>query len=60
MLNTIFKITNDSSSGFAYAAESISLWHGRLGHLNLASIRRLNKLNMIDAVNVNEFSNFHV
>ena len=57
VLNITFEITNDSSSSaFTYIVESVDVWHGRLGHVDIASIKRLKKLNSIPAMNVNEFS----
>ena len=57
VLNITFGITNGSSSfAFAYTVESIDVWHGRLGHVNITSIKRVKKLNLIPTMNVNEFS----
>ena len=56
-LSITFGITNGSfSSAFACIAKFVDVWHGRLGHVNIASIKRLKKLNLIPVVNVNEFS----
>ncbi|XP_039141238.1 uncharacterized protein LOC120278531 [Dioscorea cayenensis subsp. rotundata] len=52
----VLNIANGNSSSSAYIVESVNLWHGRLGHVNIASIKRLKNLNLIPAVNVNEFS----
>ena len=50
-------ITNGSSSFvFDYIAKSVDVWHCRLGHVNITSIKRLKKWNLIPVVNVNEFS----
>ncbi|KAA0058501.1 ty1-copia retrotransposon protein [Cucumis melo var. makuwa] len=46
VLNTIFMNANVSSS--AYLIESANLWHGRLGHVNFASIRKLKDLRLIN------------
>ena len=35
------KTTNKASTSSAYLLESSSLWHGRLGHVNYGSLRRL-------------------
>ncbi|TYK07993.1 ty1-copia retrotransposon protein [Cucumis melo var. makuwa] len=46
VLNTISMNANASSS--AYLTESADLWHGRLGHVNFASIRKLKDLRLIN------------
>ncbi|KAA0042080.1 ty1-copia retrotransposon protein [Cucumis melo var. makuwa] len=46
VLNTISMNANASSS--AYVIESANLWHGRLGHVNFASIRKLKDLRLIN------------
>ncbi|KAA0049696.1 ty1-copia retrotransposon protein [Cucumis melo var. makuwa] len=46
VLNTIFMNANASSS--AYVIESANLWHGRLGHVNFASIKKLKDLRLIN------------
>ncbi|KAL0349971.1 UNVERIFIED_CONTAM: hypothetical protein Sradi_4146300 [Sesamum radiatum] len=40
--------TNKITSSSAYMIESIDVWHGRLGHVNLASIKRLKNMNLIN------------
>ena len=52
VLNTTFMNANTSS--FAYIIESIDLWHGRLGHANFASIRKLKNLKLINACESHE------
>ncbi|TYK01594.1 ty1-copia retrotransposon protein [Cucumis melo var. makuwa] len=46
VLNTIF--INENASSSAYVIESVNLWHGRLGHVNFASIRKLKDLRLIN------------
>ncbi|KAA0041580.1 ty1-copia retrotransposon protein [Cucumis melo var. makuwa] len=46
VLNTISMNANASSS--TYLIESANLWHGRLGHVNFASIRKLKDLRLIN------------
>ena len=41
---------NISSSDFTYIAESIDLWHGRLGHVNFSSIKRLTNIHLIKTI----------
>ena len=44
VLNNVQEIVSNASiSNSAYIVESINLWHGRLGHINIASIKRLKK-----------------
>ncbi|TYK14234.1 ty1-copia retrotransposon protein [Cucumis melo var. makuwa] len=46
VLNTIFVNANASIS--AYVIGYVNLWHGRLGHVNFASIRKLKNLRLIN------------
>ncbi|KAA0049667.1 ty1-copia retrotransposon protein [Cucumis melo var. makuwa] len=39
---------NANASSFAYMIESVNLWHGKLGHVNFASIRKLKDLRLIN------------
>ncbi|KAA0052404.1 ty1-copia retrotransposon protein [Cucumis melo var. makuwa] len=39
---------NANASSFAYMIESVNLWHGSLGHVNFASIRKLKDLRLIN------------
>ena len=43
---------NKIATASAYIAESVTLWHARLGHVNVASVKRLKQLRLIP-----EFSN---
>ncbi|KAA0053505.1 ty1-copia retrotransposon protein [Cucumis melo var. makuwa] len=52
VLNTISMNENASSS--AYLIESANLWHGRLGHVNFASIRKLKDLRLINTSETHE------
>ncbi|KAL0560635.1 hypothetical protein IC582_001044 [Cucumis melo] len=52
VLNTISMNANASSS--AYLIESANLWHGRLGHVNFASIRKLKDLRLINTSETHE------
>ena len=47
---------NNSSAGCAYIVESIDLWHGRLGHVNMASIRKLRNMHLINVSDKNNCS----
>ena len=52
VLNTVFMNANTSSS--AYIIESIDMWHGRLGHVNFASIKKLKDVKIINACESHE------
>ena len=39
----------------AYIAESIDVWHGRLGHVNVNSIKKLRNLSLIPSLTSKEF-----
>jgi len=43
---------NKASTSSAYIVESSNVWHGRLGHVNFDSIRRLIKLNSIPTFHI--------
>ena len=51
---------NANTSSFAYIIESIDMWHGRLGHVNFASIRKLKDLKLINACESHETGKCHV
>jgi len=42
VLNLTFESMTGSTSSSTYIAESIDLWHDRLGHVNFASINDSN------------------
>ena len=48
VLNTIEM--NNVAFSFAYIAKYLDLWHGRLGHLNFGSIKRLRNMNLIPSI----------
>ncbi|KAL0553832.1 hypothetical protein IC582_007736 [Cucumis melo] len=52
VLNTISMNVNASSS--TYVIEFVNLWHGRLGHVNFASIRKLKDLRLINTSDSHE------
>ncbi|KAA0056672.1 ty1-copia retrotransposon protein [Cucumis melo var. makuwa] len=56
VLNTISMNANASSS--AYVIEFANLWHGRLGHVNFASIRKLKDLRLINTSESHETVDF--
>ena len=57
LLNIVQEIANNANiSNSTYIAESINLWHSRLGHVNIASIKRLRKMELIPVVNIDDVS----
>jgi len=55
ILNLASETMNENASSAAYIAESVDLWHCRLCHLNVTSIKRLKNMKLISAVNVENF-----
>jgi len=56
VLDTIFKNMNKmASTSSAYTVESLDLWHARLGHVNVNSIKRLKRLNLIPKLSNMDF-----
>ena len=61
VLNIVQEIFNNASiSKSAYNVESINLWHGRLGHVNIASIKMIRKMELIPMVKTDDFSKCHI
>ncbi|KAL4034932.1 hypothetical protein IC575_003605 [Cucumis melo] len=58
VLNTIFVNANASIS--AYVIGYVNLWHGRLGHVNFASIRKLKNLRLINTSESHETGKFPI
>ena len=54
VLNTV-EMNNDVPSS-AYIVESLNLWHGRLGHVNIASIKRMRNMNLLPYVKEDSIS----
>ena len=46
------KIMNKRNASFVYVLKSSNLWHGRLGHVNYGSLKRL--------INLNHIPTFHI
>ena len=46
------KIINKTNASFVYVLESSNLWHGKLGHVNYGSLKRL--------INLNHIPTFHI
>jgi hypothetical protein len=53
-------MNKNASTSSVYIAESIDLWHARLGHLNIASIKRLKQLNLIPSFSKTDFAKCEV
>ena len=47
---------NQTTSGFAYIIKSVDLRHGKLSHVNFASIERLKYVRLISTVNIDDFT----
>jgi len=57
VLNTISVASNNMSSvASVYIDEYVNLWHGRLGHVNVNSIKKLRDMNLINVLDINQFS----
>ncbi|KAL8146292.1 hypothetical protein AgCh_004152 [Apium graveolens] len=52
LLYLIFCLIIKYATASVYIAKSVTLWHARLGHVNIASVKRLKQLSLIP-----EFSN---
>ena len=46
------RMNNNKNNSFTYMLESSNLWHGRLGHINYDTLRRLINLNHIPAFQI--------
>ncbi|KAA0052346.1 ty1-copia retrotransposon protein [Cucumis melo var. makuwa] len=51
---------NVNASSSAYMIESVNLWHGRLGHVNFASVRKLKGLRLINTSESHETGKYLV
>ena len=56
LLETDCENMNISSNSSAYIVESLDLWHGRLGHVNVAAIKRMKQMNQIPNLTNSEHS----
>ena len=41
VLNAAVQVNNETTANSVYIVEYIDLWHGRLGHVNFPSLKRL-------------------
>lgn len=53
VLNVASEIMNENASSSAYIVESVNIWHARLGHVNMDSIKRLRKLQLLPDMDLN-------
>ena len=61
VLNIVQEIVNNASiSNSAYIVDSINLWHGRLGHVKIASIKMTRKIELIATIKADDFSKCHI
>ena len=51
VLNVDKVINENSSSSCAYLVDSIDVWHGRLGHVNLSYIKKMKECGIINSLN---------
>ncbi|KAL8100590.1 hypothetical protein AgCh_032738 [Apium graveolens] len=51
---------NKIATASAYIAESVTLWHARLGHINVASVKRLKQLSLIPEFSTASFDKCEV
>ena len=57
-LMTIIKSYMNKASTFVYILESSNLWHGRLGHVNYDTLRRLININHIPTFQIDSEHNY--
>ena len=55
-MNAVAQINNETVVNSVYIAESVDLWHGRLGHVNFASLKRIRNMRLIPNVNTENCS----
>ena len=56
VLETDCENMNISCKSFAYIVESLDLWHGRLGHVNVAASKRIKQISLIPNLTNSEHS----
>ena len=56
VLETDCENMNISSNSSSYIVESFDLWHGRLGHVNVAAIKRMKQMSLIPNLTNSEHS----
>ena len=56
VLETDCENLNISSNSSAYIVESLDLWHGRLGHVNVAAVKRMKQMSLIPNLTNSEHS----
>ena len=56
VLETDCENMNISCNSFAYIVESLDLWHGRLGHVNVAASKRIKQISLIPNLTNSEHS----
>ncbi|XP_071933566.1 uncharacterized protein [Coffea arabica] len=49
----ISNVINENASSSAYIVDSISLWHARLGHVNIGYIKKMQSCGLISGINDN-------
>ena len=56
VLNAVAQINDETTTNSVYIVQSVDLWHGRLGHVNFASLKRLRNMRLIPKVNTESCS----
>jgi len=54
--NAAAQVNNETAANSIYIAESVNLWHGRLGHVNFASLKTCRNMRLIPNVNTKNCS----
>jgi len=60
VLNVASEAINKNASTYAYIAEFVDLLHGRLGHVNYASINKLKNMRLIPNISIGNCSKFDI
>ncbi|XP_071939234.1 uncharacterized protein [Coffea arabica] len=56
----ISNVINENASSSAYIVDSISLWHARLGHVNIGYIKKMQSCGLISERLLRKFENYDV
>ncbi|XP_071928133.1 uncharacterized protein [Coffea arabica] len=56
----ISNVINENASSSAYIVDSISLWHARLGHVNIGYIKKMQSCGLISERLLRKFKNYDV
>jgi len=56
VLNAAAQVNNETATNSVYIVESVDLWHGRLGHVSFASLKRLRNMRLVPNMNIENCS----